>query len=78
MPRFVKARLKAPATADFSSLSGSAAPAGDNKYVVRAYVDAQNSFGANIRNNYVCTVQYMGGEDADIRSWRLIDLSMSP
>jgi predicted lipid-binding transport protein (Tim44 family) len=75
---FVKARLKAPATADFSSLSGSASRFADNKYVVHAYVDAQNSFGANIRNTYVCTVQYTGGDDSDIRSWRLIDLSMTP
>lgn len=75
---FVKARLKAPATADFSSLSGSATSAGNNKYVVHAYVDAQNGFGANIRTTYTCSVQYTGGEDADIRSWRLLDLSMEP
>jgi hypothetical protein len=53
------------------------AASGGNKYVVRAYVDAINSFGAKLRNDYVCTVQYTGGDDDDGRNWRLIDLTMS-
>ena len=75
---FVKERLRAPSTADFSALHESASLIGENKYVVRGYVDAQNAFGAQIRNNYACTVQYTGGEDADSGNWRLIDLNISP
>jgi hypothetical protein len=74
---FVKDRLKAPASADFSSLGESATAAGGNKYVVRAYVDALNSFGAKLRNDYVCTVEYTGAADDDGGTWRLIELTMN-
>lgn len=71
--KFMKNQLRAPATADFSSSSESATPMGNDKFVVRGYVDAQNGFGANIRTNYVCTVQYTGGAN-----WRLLSLTTSP
>lgn len=60
----VKSRLKAPATAVFSSLSESRINQEIQEYpndgVLRAtwfvngHVDAQNSFGANIRSNFSC------------------------
>ena len=77
---YVEQRLKAPSSADFSSLSNSNVTqlkqtrrGGKNeiKYLVTGYVDAQNSFGAKIRNNYSCTVTgKTGGE------WGLNDISM--
>lgn len=68
---FVSKRLKAPSTADFApyldqKISGS----GEGPWTVVAYVDAQNSFGAQLRNNYSCTVQFSAN------GTQLINLSM--
>ena len=59
--RFVEARLKAPATADFAPfhkqlISGN----GKGPWTVIGYVDSQNSFGAMLRSNYTCTVEFSG------------------
>jgi hypothetical protein len=44
---FIKDRLKAPSTADFPSIREiNIFETGTNKYIVKGYVDAQNSFGA--------------------------------
>lgn len=43
--------LKAPATADFNSSAR-----GGGTWTVTGTVDAENSFGANVRANYECTV----------------------
>jgi hypothetical protein len=71
--QFVERRLKAPSTAKFShvwdtTMTGS----GDGPYQVRGFVDAQNSFGAMLRNHYVCTAQRTSSSD----TWTLIDLTM--
>lgn len=51
--------LKAPKTADFDSSGLSKTkPLGDNKYIVSSYVDSQNSFGAMLRTNFVCEIEY--------------------
>ena len=73
---YVKDRLRSPSTADFPWLDHSVTPAGSEAYVVRSYVDAQNGFGATVRNNYECKIQYAGGEEADQRTWVLLDLSL--
>jgi hypothetical protein len=57
---FVKRELKAPATASFplinadgiSVLEGDGGP-GKCEFTVMLYVDSQNSFGANIRTNFI-------------------------
>jgi hypothetical protein len=63
---FVKDRLKAPATANFSGVdhtsSGSA-------YTVTGDVDAQNSFGAKLRSHFTCVVRDAGAE------WKLESLT---
>lgn len=74
---FVKERLKAPSTADFPILDRESINMGDHTYVIRSYVDSQNSFGAMIRNKTFCKVKWNGTEDADIRNWKLIELEMS-
>src|SRR5215469_5411499 len=62
---FIKDRLKAPSTAKFSDwvwdkdkigVSGSA----ESGYVVRGWVDAQNSFGAKLRSKWVCHLRPTG------------------
>ena len=38
-------------------------------YIVKGYVDAQNVYGAMLRNHYVATVQHTGG-----KNWLLVEL----
>lgn len=77
--KFVAKSLKAPATARFSSMSETAAiPSNEAKFKhlpnawdSAGYVDAQNSFGAMLRQEYFCTMQRTGPD-----KWRLLDLSV--
>lgn len=75
--QYVKARLRAPSTADFPFLDHNVTNTGSETYLVRSYVDAQNGFGAMIRSNYRCEIRYTGGEDAEARNWHLVDLQMN-
>ncbi|MBT5016098.1 hypothetical protein HN748_00950 [Candidatus Peregrinibacteria bacterium] len=51
----VEKSLKSPSTADFPwGIQGT--PLGNDKYLVSSYVDAENSFGAEIRTYFVCNV----------------------
>jgi hypothetical protein len=54
---WVKERLKAPATADFASESVSKV---GKHYTVTGAVDAENSFGAQIRTPFLCTATHDG------------------
>ncbi len=70
---FVKRRLKAPATAEFPSTSNATISGGPEcKFSIDSYVDAQNSFGAKIRNSYHAEVQY----DKAGKDWKLLLLNM--
>lgn len=66
-------RLKAPATADFQSTSEAKYQTyqenGEQLYTVTSYVDAQNSFGANIRTHYAITMRHSG------TMWYLVDIN---
>jgi hypothetical protein len=73
---FVTERLKAPGTATFRNfyeedgeviVTGS----GDGPYTVVSTVDAQNSFGADLRTRFTCTVINTTGD-----TWRLQDLEL--
>ena len=74
---FVERTLKAPGSADFPYLDYSADYLGNNTYLVKSYVDAQNSFGAKLRMHYVVKLKYNGGEWADQSNWTLIDITTS-
>ncbi len=60
--------LKAPATAkfpvinDFDKDSYSVSKYKDGPYLVKGYVDSQNSFGAMLRNNWAVTLEFDGEE----------------
>jgi hypothetical protein len=59
---FVRERLKAPSTAVFPrQATDSAVRLADGSVSVRAAVDSQNGFGAQIRTRYACTVRPSGG-----------------
>lgn len=73
---FVKDRLKAPSSAEFTFLDFSASKLADSQYVIRSYVDAQNAFGAKLRNNYTCVVKWNGSDHSDIRNWELVSMQI--
>lgn len=53
----VKEELKSPSTADFCSYpDASITDIGNERYVVKGYVDAKNSFGAEIRTDFTVTL----------------------
>jgi hypothetical protein len=71
--QFVRDRLKAPTTAKFASYSeNKVTDGGGGRYTVVAHVDAQNAFGAMLRNAYTCVVVWQSGT-----TWRLEKLDMS-
>jgi len=77
--QFVEQRLKAPSTAKFpggswnfvekigeqTDMVGHRYP----KYRIKAYVDSQNAFGAQIRTHFVCEITYLGS-----KKWQLDSL----
>jgi hypothetical protein len=79
---YVKNSLISPSTAKFPWGDVTKKHLGNNIYEVTSYVDAQNRFGAMIRNNYYCKLQYTGGdtsdEEANIGNWNLLDFNLSP
>lgn len=62
----MESRLKAPSTAQFpwtADHTGYLEFGDDNVMItVHSYVDAQNGFGAMIRTNYICNVEYKGDD----------------
>jgi len=71
---FVRARLKAPATADFPYSGDASITEGPiGTFTVIAYVDSENSFGATLRTNWACTVSYSGGA----LPWHLVSLDIA-
>lgn len=58
----VKDKLKSPKSAVFPLYSESFITDKGDTIIVSAYVNADNSFGSNIKVNYVATIQIKGGE----------------
>ena len=67
--------LRSPSTADYGSAfrGNRQDPAtcvrdlGEGIYLVEGWVDAQNAFGATVRNNFIIKLEHLGGE-----TWRVI------
>jgi len=59
-------QLKAPASADFAPFDQWTAYRDGTKRIVTGYVDAQNSFGAKLRNDVKCEVY---DEGANLRAF---------
>jgi hypothetical protein len=75
--KFVKDRLKSPATAKFRNeieRDGEVTWSTDDDvtWLVKSSVDSENGFGALIRNQFGCEVQFVGDDQ-----WQLVDISMS-
>lgn len=75
--KFVADRLRAPATAKFPASSESGVTAGPAKdgvvghYIVVAFVDSQNGFGALIRSPFACDVTWQSGD-----TWHLNNVAI--
>jgi hypothetical protein len=64
---YVKEHLKAPSTADFQSFwERDVQDLGNWRYRVSSHVDAQNSFGAQIRTTFTCEVQCTAVEKCSV------------
>lgn len=51
--------LKAPSTAEYQSYSDADIQGTGTSYTVRSFVDAQNSFGAMLRTEFTCSVEFL-------------------
>lgn len=72
--KFIERDLKAPSTAKFADYGYGDDPAevsyiGGETYRVKIWVDAQNSFGAMLRNKYQLDLKKKDG-----KMWELIDI----
>jgi hypothetical protein len=77
---FVKKQLRAPATAEFPWVSDCDVTVnylGDCTHEVRAYVDAQNAFGAKLRNRYYVKLKNQKGTDTLARLGRADNCAMN-
>lgn len=64
--QWVTDELKAPATATFAEFDETKVTASGRRYTVRAYVDSENSFGANLRTGYTCIVDIAADRTANL------------
>lgn len=58
----VKESLKAPSTANFPTYNDGTITKSGSRFTVIGYVDAENSYGAEIRNNFVVIFEKTGSE----------------
>lgn len=60
----IESKLKSPSSAEFPACAyQSIEETSPKNYKVESYVDAENSFGANIRTRYSCTVRFTDGSE---------------
>ena len=75
---FVKDRVKLPGSASFSNNDfQSDIDTARNSYSISSYVNAQDSSGRFIKNQWQVQLSYTGGDWADKNSWKLLDINIS-
>lgn len=75
---FVSDRLKQPGTASFpKSKFESDIDTAHNSYHISSYVDAQDSSGKTIKSAWQVKLSYTGGDWADRKSWKLIEVMIT-
>jgi len=70
---FVEQKLKAPSTAEFPTSRNASITKINDVFTVSCYVDAQNSFGAQIRTNYTAKLYY----NFSTKKWHLESLEFN-
>lgn len=63
----VKAKLKSPSTAKFSSSSETSVTRNGNTWRVTGWVDAQNGFGATLRNSYAVKIEFASSDTYTVK-----------
>ena len=63
----VKAQLKSPSTAKFSSISEMSVTLSGNTWRVAGWVDAQNGFGVTIRSSYTVTIEFVSSDKYSVK-----------
>jgi hypothetical protein len=71
----VKLILKAPSTAEFDDANTRIWLFPDSSVVVKGSVDAQNSFGAMLRNNFYVRMKWRG-DFREMTNWTVIDAKL--
>lgn len=66
--KVVKGNLKSPSTAEFCSSSEYTVSCVGNTWTVKGYVDAQNSFGATLRNNFTVKFTFSSSNEYTVDS----------
>ena len=56
--QLIELQLKTPGTANFPTFEDSFVNQVGNIYTINAFVDSENSFGANVRSRYKCILRY--------------------
>jgi hypothetical protein len=74
---YVSEKLKFPEEADFELLSTTVQRNEKGLYNVRGIVTAKNAFGVKTKYSYNCSLQYLGGNDAEPTNWNLVALTIN-
>jgi hypothetical protein len=75
---FVSDKLSQPATASFpKNKFESAIDTAHNSYQISSFVNAQDSSGKIIKSAWQVRLAYNGGDWADRKSWKLIDVNIT-
>ncbi len=70
---FVRRDLVSPSSAEFAGYDkDKVRKIDENRFIVRGYFDASNSFGAKLRKTYMCQIRYLGNDE-----WRLESMSIN-
>jgi len=69
--------LKAPSTAEYPIESVKIIGNNRDSFFVSGYVDAQNSFGAKLRNVWVCLLKYNKGDFLDDSSYIIREVTIN-
>lgn len=62
---FIKKKLKSPSTAEFPGVfekKDHIVSMGGSKYKISSWVDSQNSYGAMMRTNFSCVIEFEGNK----------------
>jgi len=74
---FVKSNLKSPKSANFPFNDYRYSISENNTIIIESYVDAKNSYNAEIRTNYRIELKFNGGDWADINNWQTLNLEFN-
>ncbi len=69
---YVKDRLKCPSTATFPFFPEGWSQFKDQIYVLRSYVDSENSFGAMMRTHFIIKIQFIRNNATSQWDWTVL------